>query len=438
MLLRLSAVEQVFDCKSSSQPLVVSSFAFLVRTTTRLNQSSSALAVAGYRLILASGWFWQMARWGVSFVGAFLANDLTGSARLVQLTGVAIWAPLLFGGVIGGVVSDRFDRRLTLIVQFLVVIPLAIGLGLLSMADRLQLWMVYPFMVTIGISWVIDMTSRRALIYDLVGAKAIDHAMSLEMLSSSTGLAMGALLGGTAIQAIGIDAAFIAVGAMLALSLGLFLMVPRAPQPKAMPSRGGGLAEVAAGFRMLKTERGLLSVLGVTAAVNMFFFSFTPLVQVVGSRLDVGPALLGLLAAMVGFGMMTGAILMLTLRPVRRGRAYVIGSSVAFTMALGFVATNSYVVTAAFLYLAAIGMGFFGATQGVLVMASVDDERRGRALGLLSMAIGVLPIGMIMLGELAEVLGVRAGIAIFVVTGAMLMTVWLSIRPEALAMQSSA
>ena len=46
-------------------------------------------------------------------------------------------------------------------------------------------------------------------------------------------------------------------------------------------------------------------------------------------------------------------------------------------------------------------MGMFGATQGVLVMDAVPQERRGRALGLLSSAIGVLPVGMFALGVAA-------------------------------------
>ncbi len=397
-------------------------------------RSARALATPGYRWVLLSGWFWQMARWGVSFVGAFIANDLTGSARLIQLTGVALWAPLFLGGIVGGVVSDRFDRRSTVVVQFMLLIPLSIGLGLLSTADLLQLWMVYPFMVAVGVSWVIDMTSRRALIYDMVGPVAIDNAMSLEMLSSSTGLAVGALLGGAVIQAIGIDAAFFLVAGMLAMALFLFVLAPRpASNP---PAARPGVRDLLGAFGMLRSERGLLSVLGVTVCINLFFFSFTPLVQRIGDRLDVGPALLGLLAAMMGFGMMTGAILMITVVPKSRGRAYVFGSFTAFIMAIGFVATENYVVTAFFLYLAAVGMGFFGGTQGVLVMAAVDDERRGRGLGLLSMAIGVLPLGMITLGELAEVVGAPVGIAAFVITGASCLAVWLKLRPEVLEMRA--
>ena len=41
-----------------------------------------------------------------------------------------------------------------------------------------------------------------------------------------------------------------------------------------------------------------------------------------------------------------------------------------------------------------------------LVMAAAPEALRGRALGLLSMAIGALPVGMYVLGESAERIGV--------------------------------
>jgi predicted MFS family arabinose efflux permease len=82
-------------------------------------------------------------------------------------------------------------------------------------------------------------------------------------------------------------------------------------------------------------------------------------------------------------------------------------------------------------------MGLFGSTQSTLVMTSVRPELRGRALGLLSTAIGVLPIGMIALGEVAEVVGARAAIVASVTTGALCLVVWLVRRPDVLRMTTS-
>ncbi len=391
----------------------------------------SALTVRSYPELLIAGWLWNMCRWASGFLGAYVANRLTGSARLVQLTGVAMWAPLLVGGVLGGMVSDRFDRRRTVITQFVALVPLAVLMGLAGAADGIRLWMLYPFLVVVGVGWVFDMTSRRAIIYDLVGPERIDNAMALESLSSASGLAIGSLLGGTAIQAVGIGPAYFIMAGLAVVALLTFLRVPRVER-LAAASTEPPLRAIRAGFGLLRTERALVSVLGVTAAVNFFFFSFTPLVQLVGSDLGAGAFLTGLLAAMLGFGMMIGSGFVARTQPRRRGAVYVAGSATALVMLVPFALSPWYGAALGFLLISATGMGLFGSTQGTLVMTAVDAQLRGRALGLLSTAIGVLPVGMIALGELAESIGARPAIVASVTIGAIVLCAWLLRRPEAL------
>lgn len=347
---------------------------------------------------------------------------------MVQLAGVALWAPMLFGGVLGGWVSDRFDRRRVITIQFLVTIPSLWLLAWTAIDDRLDVWMIYPVLFVTGIGWVVDMTSRRAIVYDLVGSERIANAMALESTGSSLALAVGALAGGSLIQAAGVGWTLVVMGSLQGVALIALLAVPRVE--RVQHAAAGGLAALIDGVKMLRTEKALLSILGVTACVNFFFFSSTPLIQVIGGKFDVGPALLGLLAAMLGFGMFFGSLGIAHFQPNRRGRAYIGGSYFAMVFMLAFAATPVYVLSAAMLLVAASGMGMFGATQGVLVMDAVPEERRGRALGLLSSAIGVLPIGMFALGELAEVLDASTAVMISVITGGLLMALFLRIRPE--------
>jgi predicted MFS family arabinose efflux permease len=390
-----------------------------------------ALGVRHYPALLASGWLWNMCRWASGFLGAYVVNDLTGSARLVQLTGVSLWAPLLLGGVAGGMVSDRFDRRRTVITQFLVLIPLAALMGVAELSGGIRLWMLYPFLVLVGVGWVFDMTSRRAIVYDLVGPKRLDNAMALESLSSASGLAIGTLVGGTAIQAVGVGAAYLCMAGLATVAMLCFLRVPRVARTTAA-STESPVRALMAGFRLLRTERVLVSVLGVTAAVNFFYFSFSPLVQVVATDFGVGPFLTGLLAAMLGVGMMCGSATIARTQPRRRGRVYVFGASTAMVVLAGFALSPWYVGSVFFLLISATGMGLFGATQGTLTMVSVAPELRGRALGLLGTAIGTLPLGMLALGELAERIGARGAIVASVVCGAVVLVGSLLWRPEVL------
>ena len=350
---------------------------------------------------------------------------------MVQLAGVALWSPLLLGGVVGGWVSDRFDRRRIVIGQFFVTIPGLVILGWIEISGRLQLWMIYPVLFVTGVGWVFDMVGRRVIIYDVVGTEKIDNALALESSGTAVALAFGALAGGSLIQAAGVGWALVVMGALQVISLTSFSMVPAITQ-RNQSAAAAGVSALIEGVKMLRTEKSLLSILGVTAFVNFFFFSSSPLLQVVGGKFGVGPALLGLLAAMLGIGMFVGSLGVARYKPQRRGLIYVVGSYIAFTFMVGFALLPWYLPSAMFLAFAAVGMGFFGSTQAILVMDAVSEERRGRALGLLSSAIGVLPLGMLVVGEIAEVFGASTAVTISVLSGAVLMTLFLRVRPESI------
>jgi hypothetical protein len=70
--------------------------------------------------------------------------------------------------------------------------------------------------------------------------------------------------------------------------------------------------------------------------------------------------------------------------------------------------------------------------QSLLTMVNASDDMRGRAMGLLSMGIGVLPISMLLLGLLAQAAGPVAGVAISVTVGLCVLATWCVKRPEAL------
>ena len=432
-------VEQRLDEPATRNPVALTTGTVTGHRTSIF----SALAAPHFPSLLLTGALWNVSRWGLAFLGAYLANQLSGSPRLVELTGVAMWGPLLVGGVAGGVIADRFNRRRTVFLQLCVLIPLVALMGLLFHADRLRLWMVYPFLAVVGVGWVVDMTCRRAMVSEVVGPDLLANAMALESVSLSAGLALGTLVGGTAIEAIGVGNAFLCVAALLTGSLLAFARVPHdvgsppsAPIGPGHTSGSSSLRAIVQGFGLLGRYPRLLSVLGVTAFVNFFFFSFTPLVQVFGKQLGVGPALVGVLASMIGVGMMIGSLSVARLLPRRRGLAYVSGAFAAMLILAPFTQSTWYPWSLVLLLGASVGMGVFGSIQATLVMTVAPEEVRGRALGLLSTAIGMLPLGMIAVGELAEAFGASTAVLSFTLTGAGLLLLWLWVRPEVLHITS--
>ena len=136
--------------------------------------------------------------------------------------------------------------------------------------------------------------------------------------------------------------------------------------------------------------------------------------------------------------MMTGSFIIGMWEPRHRGIAYIGGVAFGMVMLMPFATSNSVPMAAGALFVAATGSGFFAATQSTLVLTTVDRDMRGRAMGLLSMAIGALPIGTLLLGEIAERVGAPAAVVLMASSGLVLLFLWVSTHQEVLTMGRSA
>lgn len=386
------------------------------------------------------------------FATTFRVNEQTGDPLLVQLVGTAFMAPMFLGGPLIGTLTDRFDPRRTVAGALGILVPLSALMGLAVAGDRAPVLVSYAFVFCIGIGNVVDMTSRRTLAFGLVGTSLVTNAAALESVGLHAGNMVGSLLGGAIIEASGVEAVYLGVGllyllALIALGSSTRRMLPPTPTaaasgsvsgpigaPVAGPAGASGapsaLQDLRAGFGLLRTHPILRQFLMTTVLMNFFFYAFTPLIPVFAEDLGVGPFLTGLLASAVGMGVMTGAVVIARLQPDRRGLIHVVGSIGAMTMLVIFANVGWYPAAFAALYLAGLLGAGFGTTQSALVVALVDEHLRGRALGVLSMAIGALPFGMFTLGLLARRTAPRPALTISVLTGMGLLLLWHARRPH--------
>lgn len=390
------------------------------------------MSVPHYRRLWASGILWNLTRWMSIFVCSYLVNDLTGAPFLVQMVGSAFFAPMFFGGILGGLISDRFDRRRTILTQLLLLVPVALLMCLLVSRGWIEVWMVYPYMIVIGLGGVIDMTSRRALVFDFVGEARVTNALALESLSAMSGNLMGAVLGGTFIALVGIGPAFAAIATCYLMAFFVLRGVPVPRRVQASGTSGKSIArDLGAAFRYVRGHRALISILGVTVVMNLFYFSFMPMVPVFAEKLHVSAFWAGLLASGTSAGSILGNLLIAKGSPLGRGATYVCGALLAMVSLFLFAAAPWYWLALLALVVAGVGSAGFATMQSVLVLISADPSMRGRAMGILSMAIGALPFSMLLLGGVAQIFGPSASVMGSVAIGAVVMLLFTRWRPEA-------
>jgi hypothetical protein len=83
-----------------------------------------------------------------------------------------------------------------------------------------------------------------------------------------------------------------------------------------------------------------------------------------------------------------------------------------------------------------MGMACFGTLQSTIILLATSDEMRSRVMGILVLAIGGDPLGQLLIGSLAEHVGVQATLAGLGGAAALavaLIVVWLPglLRPQA-------
>jgi hypothetical protein len=183
------------------------------------------------------------------------------------------------------------------------------------------------------------------------------------------------------------------------------------------------LSRVAAGVALVLGDRRLNGIMIVTLIYNIFAWPTMSMIPVIGQdQLRLGPEGVGFLASMDGVGAFVGALIIVWFaRPAHYGRFYIAG--VASYCAMMVLSTHPLPSSLALL-LAGLGGSGFSIMQTTLVFLATPPEMRSRVLGLLSVCIGIGPLGFVHLGLLADAIGAHYAVALSAAEG--LLALWLT------------
>src|SRR5438067_4484042 len=129
--------------------------------------------------------------------------EATRSARAVGWLMLCYTGPIVVGGLLAGVLLDRFGRRNVMLADNVVRGAAVATLPLLAALGRLALWHVYAVAAIYGLLMMISLAGGPSLVPALVGGDQLATANALEMLSFTLGGVVGPPLAGLLIPAVG-------------------------------------------------------------------------------------------------------------------------------------------------------------------------------------------------------------------------------------------
>jgi MFS family permease len=339
-------------------------------------------------------------------VGVFVYQKSQSAFLVAMMTMLRLLPMGLFGVVIGAWV-EKIDRRLILILVVVLMLMTSASLALLAYSGRLMIWHLAAASFLNGLAWATDNPVRRVMIGDVVGGTQMGTAMSLDVGANNASRMVGPTIGGLLLASVGMQGVFLLSVTLYALALYAAFRV-RHHEPASVGSTPV-LSRIAEGLRLVRNDRRLTGTLLVTVIYNVFGWPFTSMIPVIGqSHLGLGAEGIGVLASMDGIGAFLGALfLTLFLRPAWYARAYLGGVGIYMVMLVVFALVPSTGLACGALLLTGLGGAGFSTMQATLVYLAAPPEMRSRILGILSVCIGVGPIGFIALGLLADQIGAQ-------------------------------
>ncbi|QMU95965.1 MFS transporter [Microbacterium esteraromaticum] len=329
------------------------------------------------------------------FVGAFALSAEGAPLILVELAGALYFLPMLFGN--GYRRIPGFTRGQSAVTSALRGCAAAAGiiavLGVVAAVGDPTTWLVLMFMTVLGSGNLINIALRLPLLQTMIGRRSSQRYMAIEAISSAVGALIGPLAGGAVIALTGVGSSLILTAGVLASAAVALLVLRRRAadvDPAAPPQRLGD------DLRILRGNRSLQQVLAVTVLMNMGFFAAVPVVPFIAHERGMDPVVSGWLASMVGLGGLLGAILLALLPSLEPRRIYLISSILALVAFAVFVLVDAGPGSFAILVIAGLGQAGFTVQQPVLALLSVEPDDRLTAMGLLSLGVGTLPLGVLL------------------------------------------
>lgn len=371
-----------------------------------------SLAMPQYRWFMLSTVAGGMAHQSQQIAMGWLAYYLTKSPFALGLVLVSWGIPEVIFSLVGGVIADSKSRRHTMAVMMVVSAAVALSIAVLVATNQIVLWHLLVAGLLSGTAVTLNMPSRQAFVFDLVGAEHIGDAIAINSGGMNAMRLLAPALSGFLIGAVGVDAVYY-LGAACYLISALTLLLPlkrvhELVRVSAYPAR-----DLADGFRYIRREKTILWLLVVALAtmfVGLPFRNLMPAFAVEG--LGQGPEGYGILMSMVGLGAIIGSISAVFLGKVRRKRLLLVATALGWGVSLTAFSKSGTLASAVPLAVI-LGLTSTGANtiNNILIQTDVDPILRGRVLSFYMLTFGLNSLGTLPLGGLAELVGTATALA---------------------------
>ena len=246
---------------------------------------------------------------GMQFlVLGWLVLEVTGDKTQLGLTISLYGLPNIAFLMAGGIIADRMDRKLLLMVTQAMVGAMIAGLAALTITENVALWHIYLSAALLGVLQALNMPARLAMLADLVGERRLLDAVAQFNAAQHAGRIVGPPVAGVLIDQWSIGAVLILNAACYGASVLLVAMV-RGTYSHQEASRQSLLHHIGEGLTVIRDTPMLLTVLVMTCFFGGFGMAHLQVIPAFAKeQLDSGASEVGLLLLGSGIGALIGSL----------------------------------------------------------------------------------------------------------------------------------
>src|SRR5437763_7878005 len=343
---------------------------------------------------------------------AWESYALWNAPAALSIVGIAMTVPTVAFLLVGGVVSDRRDRRLVMAWADALRAAAVGALAALVLLGGLRFWELVLLVGVYGVGTAFFTPAFEAIVPDLLPADELPRANSLDQFVRPIAMRLAGPVVGGAVVAVGAGLAFTVDALSFVASLVAVLMVSRRCGASAAQTHPSTLVALKDGLRFVRERVWLWGTLVSAAIAYLLFLGPTEVLLpfVVKNDLHASARTLGVVLAAGGLGAVGAATYM-----AQRGhpRRDVTVMYVTWTLATLAIAGYGIANAAWQLMLACL---LFNALEaaGTIVWATIKQRHvPSSLLGRVSsldwlVSIGLLPLSFALTAPVAGAVGVRA------------------------------
>ena len=339
---------------------------------------------------------------------SWLIFQLTNSSFLLGLVGFLSSIPMFILSLFGGVVADRANKRLILIVTQSAFMLLAFLLAYLTQVKLVTPGQIMVIATLNGIIMAFDAPSRQAMVVELVGKKHLMNAIALNSVSFNASRIIGPALAGVLVAGIGMSGCFYLNGISFLAVLVALVVIKLQAHAKPFKNNSA-LKDLLEGISFIKGNRVIVVLICIVGVSSLFGVSYVILMPVFAHDiLHVGIKGLGILMSSSGMGALIGALALARLGDFPYKGKLLMFSSLLFSCSLvGFALSKSFFFSCLILLCLGGSSVVAMALVNTLLQTMVEDEFRGRVMSAFMLTFaGFMPFGNLLSGVVAHAFGV--------------------------------